>query len=85
LAVVVGTEWIVVAHANIPAARLAAGTFEALQAVPALASTFTTTELGTAGVSVLLMRSFLTESETSAFGVTVQEQQETNCSSGENV
>jgi len=43
-----------------------------------------TMEFGTAGVRVLLIKSFLAERETSAFGVTTQEQQEINCSSGEN-
>ena len=70
-------------HASNPETR-APGT-AALQAPGAVANNLTTTDDGTAGVRVLLMRSFLTESETSAFGVTTQEQQETSCSSGEKV
>src|SRR5205823_4872576 len=47
-------------------------------------TSLTTTDVGTAGVSVLLIRSLRTDSETKPFGVTGQEQQETICSSGEN-
>ena len=50
----------------------------------AVASSLITTAVGTAGVNVLLIRSFFTDRETKPFGVTGQEQQETNCSSGEN-
>src|SRR5437660_257619 len=81
--VVVGAAWIVVPQATIPAARLATGTLDALQVVPDVAIIFTTIEVGRAGVRVLLMRSLTAESDTNAFGVTVQEQQEINCSSGE--
>jgi hypothetical protein len=45
----------------------------------------TTTEVGITPVNVLLARSFFTERETKAFGVTGHVQQEINCSSGENV
>ena len=50
----------------------------------AVAKSFTTTELGLDGVSVLLTRSFFADKLTSAFGVTGHEQQEIICSSGEN-
>ena len=43
---------------------------------------FTTIDVGTVGVSVLLIKSCLTERETSPFGVTGQEQQETISSLG---
>jgi hypothetical protein len=52
--------------------------------VVSVASSFTTMEVGCVGVSVLLTKSALTDSETSPFGVTGHEQHETNCSSGEN-
>jgi hypothetical protein len=42
-----------------------------------------TIEVGVAGVNGLLIRSLRAESETSPFGVTGQEQQAINCSSGE--
>jgi len=58
-------------------------TVAALQMGAAELSSLTTMEVGTAGVRVLLIKSLRAESETSAFGVTVQEQQETSCSSGE--
>ena len=58
---------------------------DALQAAPVLARSFTTMDVGCAGVSVLLTRSELAERETRAFGVTTQEQHDINCSSGENV
>ena len=41
-------------------------------------------ELGRKPVRLLLIRSLLTDKETSPLGVIRQEQQETNCSSGEN-
>ena len=47
-----------------------------------VASNLITRAVGTAGVSVLLARSFLADKETSPFGVTGQEQQDTICSSG---
>src|ERR1017187_6618553 len=78
-----GTAWTVVPQATMPAARFATGTLDALHEVPAVAINFTMIEFGRAGVSVLLMRSWTAESEIRAFGVTVQEQQEINCSSGE--
>jgi hypothetical protein len=68
-----------------PLARLARATLRALQFGPVDASNFTTIELGTAGVRVLLIRSARAESETRAFGVTTHLQQEISCSSGENV
>ena len=68
-----------VAKADVPEPAVAA-----LQELPAVATSLTTIDVGTAGVSVLLIRSLRALSETSAFGVTVQLQQDTNCSSGEN-
>ena len=53
------------------------------KAVAGVETTFTTTDDGRMGVSVLLMRSSTTENDASPLGVTRQEQQETNCSSGE--
>lgn len=54
--------------------------------VPArVARSLITTEFGRTPVSVLLIKSFCAESETSPFGVTRQEQHEINCSSGEKV
>ena len=50
-----------------------------------VASSFTTMDVGCAGVRVLLTKSELADRETNAFGVTVQAQHEINCSSGENV
>ena len=49
------------------------------------ATSFTMILVGRAGVNVFEIRSFTTDNETRPFGVTGQEQQETNCSSGENV
>jgi len=61
-------------------------TVDALQeGLPDDATSLTTIEVGTPGVSVLLIMSLRAESDMSAFGVTLQEQQEINCSSGENV
>jgi len=82
LAGVVGAAWSVVPQARRPAAKVV--TADGLQA-PVLAMSFTTMDVGCAGVSVLLTRSEFAESETNAFGVTVHEQHEINCSSGENV
>ena len=71
-----------------PFARVAAVTFaaELVQLRPSgtVASSLTTIAVGTAGVSVLLIRSFFAEREISPFGVTGHEQQEMSCSSGEN-
>ena len=50
-----------------------------------VASNLITIDVGTAGVSVLLIRSFFADSDTSPFGVTGHEQHEINCSSGEKV
>src|SRR5437764_13248903 len=63
--------------AVIPAAEL-------LQLPPTgtLATSLITSAVGTPGVSVLLARSCFAEKATSPFGVTGQEQHETNCSSG---
>ena len=46
-------------------------------------TSFTTAALGRIGVSVLLTRSLLTDSEAKPFGVTRQVQHDTSCSSGE--
>src|SRR5262249_27094556 len=79
-AIPAGPWWSVVPQATIPAAVVAAVAVEALQAAaPAVASSFITTEFGRAGVNVLLTRSPFTERDTSAFGVTLQEQHETSC------
>ena len=78
----------VVPQADIPKARLPGVTVEALHAPlvgASEASSFTTTPVGTAGVKVLLIKSLRAESETNPSGVIGQVQQETNCSSGENV
>jgi hypothetical protein len=53
--------------------------------VPAEATIFTTMDVGTPGVSVLLIKSLRAERETNPSGVIGQAQQEINCSSGENV
>ena len=45
---------------------------------------FTTTEVGTTPVKVRIVRSRLTPRFTNPFGVTKQEQNAINCSSGEN-
>jgi hypothetical protein len=50
-----------------------------------VASSLTTIDVGTAAVSVLLIKSLRAESETRPFGVTGHEQQDTICSSGANV
>jgi len=73
----------VVPHARRPVA--AVPWTDALQEPPLVDTNFTTIEFGTAGVSVLLIKSVLAESDTRAFGVTVHEQHEISCSSGENV
>src|SRR5437763_12774464 len=58
----------------------------ALQPALALVATsLITMDVGTAGVSVLLIRSLLADSDFRPFGVTVQVQHEINCSSGLNV
>ena len=54
-----------------------------LAAAPVFTS-FTTIELGRTPVSVLLIMSWFTESDTKPLGVMRQEQQLTSCSSGEN-
>jgi hypothetical protein len=62
---------------------VAVATLAGLQA-PEVARSLTTTDVGTAGVRVLLIKSLRAERETSPFGVTTQEQQAAICSSGEN-
>lgn len=89
-----GAEWTVVPKANIPFASgnavEPANAALLVQFVPVnpapapVLTSFTTIELGRTPVSVLLIRSLFTESEANPFGVIKQEQQETNCSSGEN-
>jgi hypothetical protein len=55
-------------------------------AVPGIvANNLITIDVGMAGVSTSLIRSFLAERETKAFGVTRQEQQEIISSEGSNV
>ena len=84
---VVGAAWSVVPQASIPDAMGPGDAAELAQLPPtgADASNLITIDVGTAGVSVLLIRSARADSETSPLGVTGQEQQEINCSSGENV
>lgn len=53
--------------------------------VPVLPRSLITMDVGCAGVSVLLTKSLLADRDTRALGVTVQEQHEISCSSGENV
>src|ERR1700736_5500106 len=77
----------VVPQARIPRTKLVAVGAAALH-VPAAgteASSLITTDVGTPGVSVLLIKSLRTDSELRAFGVTGQEQQETISSAGSNV
>jgi hypothetical protein len=84
--------WIVVPQAAIPLTIVAPVIVAALlvQLVPdppvpaSVEISFITTELGRIPVRVLLMRSFTTERDTNPSGVTRQEQQACNCSSGEN-
>jgi hypothetical protein len=60
---------------------------DALQVVPVPveASSLITTDVGTPGVRVLLIKSLRAESEFNPSGVTGQAQQEISCSSGEKV
>ena len=60
-----------------------AAELEQLPPTGTLAYSLITIDVGTAGVSVLLIKSLLADSETSPFGVTGQEQHEIICSSGE--
>lgn len=90
-----GAVWMVVPYASIPftigkaVPPMVASAALLVQVVPVKVSvapvftSFMTTELGRTPVRVLLIRSLVTESETSPFGVIRQEQQEINCSSGE--
>ena len=57
---------------------------DALQTDPDVPNSLITIDVGTPGVRVLLIKSLRAERETSASGVTGQEQQDTICSSGEN-
>src|SRR4051794_5947714 len=80
-----GPAWIFVPQALKPGAiaalfRVAAEPAQ-LEPVCSVGITFTTMLVGTAGVRVFEIRSLITESETSAFGVTAQEQHEISCSS----
>lgn len=89
-----GAIWIVVPNANRPGANgnaadpAVAALFVQLMPVyvgPApVLTNFTTTEFGFTPVSVLLITSSFTDKETNPLGVIRQEQQEINCSSGEN-
>ena len=85
----VGNAWSVVPHEAKPGASVAPVTpaAESVQLPPTgtVARILITIDVGTAGVRVLLIRSFLADRETRPFGVTGQEQQATICSSGENV
>jgi len=84
---VVVPAWTVVPHASMPEASAPGDAAELAQLPPtgADARSLMTMDVGTAGVSVLLMRSALADSDTSPLGVTGHEQQEMSCSSGENV
>src|SRR5438552_3569633 len=83
----VGPAWSVVPQAAKPGARATAGPLtpaaELLQLPPTgtVARILMTIEVGTAGVSVLLIRSLFADRETSPLGVTGQEQHEIICSS----
>ena len=91
---VTGAAWMVVPKASKPEAngKLAEPATAALlvqlvllNALPAPVFTiFKITEFGRTPVKVLLSTSLLSEREARPFGVMRQEQQETNCSSGEN-
>ena len=76
----------VVPHAAIPVASGPGAAADPAQLPPtgALASSLITIDVGTAGVSVLLIRSCCADSDRKPFGVTGQEQQAIICSSGEN-
>jgi len=78
--------WTLVPQATIPLTIVPspAAEFVQLPATGRVASSFTTIEVGTAGVRVLLIRSCCAESERRPLGVTGHEQQEIICSSGEN-
>ena len=84
---VTGRAWIVVPQARRPVTKSPAATVAALEAVqaapPAVARTLITRADGMIGVSVFDARSFFTESEFNAFGVTLHEQHDTSYSSGE--
>ena len=86
--------WIVVPKATMPGANGNPGVLtsaaELVQLVPVnsapapVASNLITTELGLTPVSVLLIKSSVTDRDANAFGVSKHEQQEMSCSSGEN-
>lgn len=78
----------VVPHATSPVARFPTPTPPAEFVQPAVASgtvasSFTTIDVGTAGVNVLLIRSCRALNDTNPFGVTGHEQHAIICSSGE--
>src|ERR1700682_247503 len=77
----------VVAQARIPLTRFEAFGEAALQTPPAgkLASSLTVMDVGTPGVSVLLIKSLRADRELSPSGVTGQAQHEINSSAGSNV
>ena len=82
----VGVWCNVVPQATIPGVVAPGAPAEFVQDPPTgtVASSFTTMDVGTAGVNVLLIRSLRADRFTNPFGVTGQEQQEIICSSGEN-
>src|SRR5437764_231900 len=77
----------VVAKARVPRTSVAAVGVAGLQtpAVGKLVSSLTVMDVGTPGVSVLLIRSLRADSEFSPFGVTGQAQHEIISSAGSNV
>jgi hypothetical protein len=72
-----GCPWIVVPQASIPPAKAPVSGTDA--------TSLTTADVGMTPVKVVLSKSAFSESDAKPFGVTKQEQHETNCSSGENV
>jgi len=77
----------VLGRLTVPTARAAAVGLQTVKAPPVavwgtIETSLTTIEVGMAGVSTLLIRSFLADSDTRAFGVTRQEQQATSSSDG---
>lgn len=78
----------VVAQARIPLTAVAAMGDAGLQVLPGsgrLETSFTVMDVGTPGVSVLLIKSFRADRELSPFGVTGQAQHEISSSAGSNV
>ncbi len=88
LVVTVVIVWVVVIHASMPGTNVAVVAFaaELLQLPPTgtVAKSLTTTDLGTLGVRVLLIKSFFTDNDTRPFGVTGQLQQAISSSVGSN-